>query len=220
VTTHHPYHAPGEAAPADESTHFEGYRAAVRHTDRFAGELLAKLAAAGQLDDTLVFVLGDHGEAFGEHVRRQHDVVPYEEAVRVPMMLAGPDWLGAPRRIGGLRHHVDLLPTLLELLGAEWQGRLPGRSLLTSDGHESVWSSCWYDNWCLAVRTGNLKYVFHYGRRPAEVFDLSRDPGERADLSATLPAALKEAIERKLLAERFSIDAHYRANAPHRRADP
>jgi arylsulfatase A-like enzyme len=217
VTTHHPYHVPG-GPPPDEAQAFEHYQAAVAHVDRFAGELYDRLREQGALENALFIVVGDHGEAFAEHLRRQHDVVPYEEGIRVPLMMRGPEWLGAPRRVGGLRSHIDLLPTLLEVLGARWSGRLPGRSLLSTEGHEAVLASCWYDNYCLALRSGNLKYVFHYGRRPAELFDLAADPRELHDLSASMPDALREAIERRMLTYRFSMDAYYRAHAPRRRA--
>jgi arylsulfatase A-like enzyme len=216
VTTHHPYHVPGAPEP-DEERPYEHYQAAVGHVDRFAGELYDRLRERGALENALFIVVGDHGEAFAEHLRRQHDVVPYEEGIRVPLMIQGPEWLGAPRRIAGLRSHIDLLPTLLEVLGARWSGRLPGRSLLSTKGHDAVLASCWYDNYCLALRSGKLKYVFHYGRRPAEVFDLGADPGELRDLSASMPDALREAVERRMLPYRFSMDAYYRAHAPRRR---
>ncbi len=212
VTPHHPYQVPGEAAPPDDA--YAAYLRAIGYVDRFTGALHASLRERDLLGDTLFIVVGDHGEAFGEHLRRQHDVVPYEEGVRVPLYLSGPEWLGAQRRVGGLRHHLDLVPTILEALGARFEGTLPGRSLLSSDGHASVASSCWYTDWCLSLRTADLHLVYHYGRRPTEVFDLARDPRETRDLAGELPASLRESLVRQLLALRFSVDAWYVANAP------
>ncbi len=215
VTPHHPYHVPGAEPPASDAEAPQAYLRAIAHVDRFAAALHARLAERGLLERTLFVVAGDHGEAFGEHLRRQHDAVPYEEGARVPLYIAGPaDWIGEPRRIGGLRHHVDLLPTLLGLLGVEWQGTLPGRDLFASDGHESVVTSCWYTDYCMALRAGDLKLVYHYGRRPTEVFDLAGDPHETRDLAPLVPAALRDALVRQLLTYRYSVDAWYVGHAP------
>lgn len=205
VVAHHPYVVPsGAARPGTEP-----YLAAIAHQDRFAGELLRGLEARGRLDDTLLVVLGDHGEAFGEHLRLQHDAVPYEEGVKVPLLIRGPAWLGPPRRIGGLRHQIDLLPTVLEILGVPWEGLLPGRSLLTTDGHERVFSSCWYTDYCAGMRSGTTKVVSHYNRQPLEVFDLARDAGERRDLAPSMAAAELAAAEREVVQWKRSVDAFW-----------
>ena len=205
VVAHHPYVVPSSAARPGT----EPYLAAIAHQDRFAGELLRGLEQRGRFDDTLLIVLGDHGEAFGEHLRLQHDAVPYEEGVKVPLLIHGPAWLGPPRRAGGLRHQVDLLPTLLEVLGVPWEGRLPGRSLLTTAGHERVFSSCWYTDYCVGMRHGTTKVVSHYNRQPLEVFDLARDPGERQDLAPSITAAELAAAEREVVQWKRSVDAFW-----------
>jgi arylsulfatase A-like enzyme len=221
VTPHHPYHVPGAEPPASDAEAPQAYLRAIAHVDRFAAALHARLKDRGLLERTLFVVVGDHGEAFGEHLRRQHDVVPYEEGVRVPLYVAGPeDWIGEPRHVGGLRHHVDLVPTLLELLGVRWTGNLPGRDLFASGGHESVVASCWYTDYCMSLRAGDLKLVHHFGRRPTEVFDLANDPRETHDLAPLVPPALRDALVRQLLAYRYSVDAWYVANAPGRADRP
>jgi arylsulfatase A-like enzyme len=207
ITPHHPYQVPGTPLTGEWR---EQYDETIRFQDRFVGALLDGLRENGALDDAVVVVLGDHGEAFGDHGRLQHDAVPYEEVVRVPLLISGPEErVGPPRTVGGLRHQVDLLPTLLDLAGAEWRGVLPGRSLLASDGHPWVFSSCWYEDFCLAMREGDRKVIYHFGRRPTEIFDLAVDPEERNDLAPTLPAAEVQAAERKVLAFQLSIDAFW-----------
>jgi phosphoglycerol transferase MdoB-like AlkP superfamily enzyme len=209
VTPHHPYEVPGERG-AWRGESLAQYRAAIRHQDRFLGALLGALGARGALDDAVVFVVGDHGEAFGEHGRLQHDAVPYEEVVKVPLLVLGPESrVGPPRRIGGLRHHVDLMPTVFRLAGIEWRGRLPGEDLFSGDGHARVIASCWYSDYCLAMREGDRKTVFHFWRRPTQVFDLGDDPGELVDLASSLEAREVRAAERSMLAFKRSIDAFY-----------
>jgi arylsulfatase A-like enzyme len=207
VTPHHPYEVPGEPWQGDDHAQ---YLRALRHQDRFVGALLRELEAAGALADAVVVLVGDHGEAFGEHQGLQHDVVPYEEVARAPLLLLGPEArIGPPRRVGGLRHHFDLVPTLLELAGARWRGVLPGRSLLTTPGHERVATFCWYPSTCAALRQGDRKVVYHFGRRPTEVFDLAADPGETRDLAPALPAEEVAAAERALVGLKLSVDAFY-----------
>lgn len=219
VTPHHPYEVPGQGEGWEGET-LEQYRAAIRHQDRFVGDLLAGLEERGALADAVVVVIGDHGEAFGEHGALQHDAVPYEEVVRVPLLVLGPeDLVGPPRRVGGLHHHLDLVPTILALTGTRWDGRLPGRDLFGSDGHPWVMASCWYTDYCLAMREGDRKVVFHFWRRPTEVFDLGRDPGEQNDLAPELPAEEVREVERRMLGLKQSID-EFHARHPIREGAP
>jgi arylsulfatase A-like enzyme len=207
--SHHPYQTPGRGVPDPAEQEFEHYKTTLRHADRFVGELYRRLGELRPLDDTVFIVLGDHGEAFGEHVRRQHDVVPYEEGLRVPLLLKGPG-LGPPRHEAGLRSLLDLLPTLLDLLGADWHGLLPGESLLSSEGHDFVAASCWYDRYCMSLRRGPLKFVFHYHRAPMEVFDLRRDPEERDNIAGTLPPEMIQDARFQMLTLQGMIDLYYR----------
>ena len=209
LTPHHPYQIPGEPTPPLAGDLMPHYQEAIRHQDRFLGTLVDELRKMGALENTVLVILGDHGEAFGEHRRMQHDAVPYEETVRVPLLIHAPWLLGEARRVGGLRHQHDLLPTLLEITGIHWEGTLPGRSLLSSDGHERVMTSCWYTDFCIAMREGDRKYVYHFGMRPTQVFDLVRDPGEQQSISETLSREELRGIEDRLLGTKLSVDAFW-----------
>jgi len=209
LTPHHPYQVPGQPTPPLVGNLMPYYHEAIRHQDRFLDALTQELEQLGALENTVLVVLGDHGEAFGEHQRMQHDAVPYEEVVRVPLVFHAPWLLGEARTIEGLRHHHDLLPTLLEITGTEWQGNLPGRSLISSQGHESVVSSCWYTDFCLSMREGNLKYVYHFGMRPTQVFDLEQDPGELYSIAETLTQEELRSAEGRMLGVKLSADAFW-----------
>jgi arylsulfatase A-like enzyme len=214
VTPHHPYHVPGRPMPSYSSHSVELYLDAIAYQDRFLGVFMDELERAGLLENTVVFVLGDHGEGFGEHSRKEHDAVVWQEGIHIPLLIFGPKWIGEPGPRGGLRSQIDLLPTALEILEVEWDGVLPGQSLLTGDGHEKVLSSCWYTDYCVATRSGSYKLVYHFGRWPIELYDLSADPSERHNLSG--PAATDEhrRVERELLSfvmsYKASVDLFYR----------
>lgn len=207
--THHPYETPGISRRQALREPLRSYERALVAQDLLLGELVAGLERLGKLESTLLIVLGDHGESFGQHGPRQHDVVPYEEVTRVPWVLHWPERWPEPRTIGGLRHHLDLMPTIMGILAPAWEGTLPGLDLFTTPGHERVISSCWYRDVCLAERSGDLKVIYRFGLRPLEVFDLRTDPGEHDNLAAGLDGAEIREMESRLLGAKLSIDAFW-----------
>jgi len=209
VTTHHPYQTPPMEAWPKPGEEFQGYMDAIEHLDHFASTFYQKLQEAHLADNTLLIIVGDHGEAFGEHYRMQHDVVPYEEGIHVPLYMYHPQLLGKARQVKGLRHHIDILPTILDLTGLQWQGQLPGKNLLTTEGHPFVISSCWYTNFCLALRTEQWKYIYHYGRMMPEIFDLSSDPNETHNLVSTVDSTTQDEAWKNLLSLKVSVDHYY-----------
>jgi lipoteichoic acid synthase len=127
IETHHPYVA-GEA-PRDFGVgdpHQQRYLNAVRGADELIGWLYAELQRRGLADETLLVVTSDHGESFGQHNQRVHSFSVYDHAVRVPLVLIHPALRTCPRRVAAVRSHVDLPPTIVQLLGIEpppqWQG--------------------------------------------------------------------------------------------------
>ncbi|HWV39381.1 MAG TPA: LTA synthase family protein [Vulgatibacter sp.] len=206
--THHPYHVPGELPPETLEEQWAHYLRTIAHTDEALEQLIPEVQR--RWPDTVVIVIGDHGEGFDEHVARGHNLVPYEEGVRVPLILAGPEArLGEPHRIEGLRHQIDLLPTVLNLTGIEWDGALQGEDLLSSDGHEYVMSSCWQSRRCLAMRVGDMKFIYRYGRGEMEVYDLVADPREQTNVAGTYPSSLLKGVESMILEARGGVDQYY-----------
>ncbi len=185
LASHHDYTVPEHWSRRELSSNRlqDDYLNAVSYVDHFVGELVDGLEARGHLDDTAIIIVGDHGEGFGEHGRRQHDSVIYEEGLHVPALLIAPG-VTPGSHIGGLRQHIDVAPTVLELVGMPVRSGLPGKSLLAPEGHDRLYAWCWYGGRCAAVREGDLKVVHHFGRRPDEAFDLAADPLEQADLLA------------------------------------
>jgi lipoteichoic acid synthase len=215
---HHPYEVPPPVPPGAAAGSELAYGASVRHVDAFLQALFDRLRAAGVLDRTVVMLVADHGEAFGDHERRQHDAVPYDEVVAVPWLLVGEAFIGAPRRIDGLRSHLDLLPTALGIAGVSWTGVVPGRDLLESPGHDEVFTSCWFDTYCASSRRGDTKLVHHFGRQAPEHFDLSADPHELEP--AQVPPAELAAFESRYQALNTAIEAVHAREAPERAPPP
>jgi arylsulfatase A-like enzyme len=107
-----------------------GYYAQVASIDWNFGRLMRALEAAGVARDTIVVFTSDHGELFGAHGRRAKNIF-YEEAVRVPMLLRWPGGIPAGRRSDVCLSTVDIMPTLLDLmgLGPDIPGEAEGMSL-------------------------------------------------------------------------------------------
>ena len=103
------------------------------------------------------------------------------------------------------------MPTVLELLGFEERGgSIVGKSLLSTAGHESLYYSCYYYNFCMAYREGDRKTVYHYKRRKSQLFDLSSDPEEKNDLSKN--EKIDPAVIQKLLKWKRDTNGLYGAH--------
>ncbi len=194
--THDPYLS-GKGDQVRAMSDFERYLAVLEETDAQLGRLFAELRARGLADDTIVIVTGDHGEAFGEwHGQRGHAWSVYEEETHVPFMIWNPRLFPEGGRVETIGGHVDLNPTLADLLGVipprEWQGHSlfdparPPRAYFMAIAGGSVFG----------VREGAWKYIFDVTRGRESLFHLASDPQEQRDLSATEPARANELRQR------------------------
>jgi len=187
------------------------YDREIRYADDGLRDFVAGLAAAGRLDDTLLVVTSDHGEEFLDHGNLGHGATPYEEVLRVPLLFRGPG-VPAGRRIPAPLGLVDLMPTLLELVGVPVPAGVTGRSfadLVRGEGGDGsgrerpLYSEAWF-RWAhsptglrpveqptLSVRLGDRKLIrFRRGEgHRYEYYDLARDPDEQRDLYPQQPAA-------------------------------
>ncbi|MBP9203088.1 MAG: sulfatase [Kofleriaceae bacterium] len=104
------------------------YDGELRFTDHHLGRLLDHLRATGQYERTAIIVTGDHGEGFGEHGIDLHGYHLYGAQTKVPLIVRVPGL--APRVITTPAGHVDLLPTVANLLGQPASPEMMGQSLL------------------------------------------------------------------------------------------
>jgi arylsulfatase A-like enzyme len=117
--------------PFETETHARRLRAnylgMVSLVDRAVGRVLAALREAGHAEDTLVVFTADHGEQLGDHALVQKGVL-FEPSTRVPLLVRAP-WLArGGRAVDGPFRQVDLMPTLLDLLGLAVPDRVSGCS--------------------------------------------------------------------------------------------
>jgi arylsulfatase A-like enzyme/Tfp pilus assembly protein PilF len=178
---HAPYRAP-EMLAADP------YDSEVAFTDKQLGRFVERLRGAGHLDRTLVVALADHGESLGEHGEATHGLFAYDATLHVPFVMAGP---GISQQVITARvSEVDVLPTVLDLLGIPEPPALQGRSLLgVMNGEKPVARPIYFEavdanltrNW--APLTGLVMDEWKYIDLPIpELYDLDRDSGELRNL--------------------------------------
>ena len=207
VDTHPPFSGVDDSAAREPE---RAYEAAIANVDRELGRLYADLERSGVLDNTVIAITADHGEAFGEHGQRGHGQSVYEEEVRVPLIVHAPGWI-RPRWIDEPIHLVDLMPTLLELAGVAVEPNvLQGRNLIGADdaadpkGSPVVVTKFTYpEDANAAADFVEMHAVVDYPwkliavdrplvPRTTALYRLDKDPGERDELSHTEPARARQ----------------------------
>jgi arylsulfatase A-like enzyme/Flp pilus assembly protein TadD len=199
-------HAPYDPPPPF-ATRFakDLYAGEVAYADSQVQRLLERIDAAGVRDSTLVVVTSDHGEGLGDHGEDEHGFFVYDTTLHVPLILRWPGRLRAGTRIAGQFRGVDLLPTLLEMLGApatptsgtsRAAALLAGTRLPDNQAYvESLYASLHFGCAPLrALRAEGWKYID--APRP-ELYRLTEDPGEtrnHMDDRASLAAAMRTAL--------------------------
>ena len=203
------------------------YSAMVTGIDESVGRLLAKLEALDLDRETLVVFLSDNGglrqiynNPNGQLVTsnaplRNEKGTLYEGGIRVPLMLRLPGSAAMGSSTDTPVMSIDLTPTFLELANAPIPDELDGESLLPLlAGREYrrerplFWHYPHYHHSrpASAVRRGHYKLIEFLDTGETVLYDLSTDPGETTDLSATQPA-LREALQQLLTDWRQSVDA-------------
>ncbi len=179
------------------------YAGEVAYVDSQLAVLFGELERRQLTSKTLVILTADHGEALGEHGEMTHSYFAYNSTLHVPLIIAGPGV--APRRVEANVGHVDILPTVDDLLGIKPRPALQGRSLaaLMRTGRvedrplyfESL--EPYFDKGCAPLRgfiRGGLKFM---DSPIPEVYDLRTDPGESKNLALKSDLApLRKELER------------------------
>ncbi|HVJ90438.1 MAG TPA: sulfatase-like hydrolase/transferase [Labilithrix sp.] len=184
------------------------YDQEVWFTDKHIGRVLDYIASQPWAQDTAIVVTADHGEAFHEHGMMFHGSEIWNELVHVPLVVYVPG--AAPRRVSVNRSHIDVAPTIVELMGLSAADfpELRGKSLLadvylpTDGAHEE--RDVYIDmppgpfngvrRAIITSPSPGLKLI-HSGGNHYQLFDLTTDPEEKKDLSSD-KGLLREVIAR------------------------
>jgi hypothetical protein len=166
----------------------ERYAREVAAVDARVGDLLDELRRRDLYDESLIIFVSDHGEALGEHDLVGHVENLYDELLRVPLIIKPPRTAGLPagERRRDLASLVDILPTILALLGRPPLAGSRGRDLLAPDaarGRDDVVFAETHRpqsrRTLYALRGERYKIVLEPEHAAWEFYDLKRDSGER-----------------------------------------
>jgi len=197
VFPHHPFRVP--SGHADLTAMDWGgpetrarFRASLAYADRSVERLYRGLERLGLAEDTLFVVTPDHGETFGDLHRKNfiHAEYCYDEDSRIFLLAHNPGAIGPPRVSSELGSHLDLFPTVLEILGIERDLDIDGRSLLSPGPPRILYH---FSRRQMAARDGKLKLIVSResgGGRP-ELYDLAADPEEQVNLADDRPDDVK-----------------------------
>lgn len=169
------------------------YCANVEMIDREVGAILDTLEARGNLDNTIIVFTSDHGDCLGDHGLSQK-WAPYDVVTRVPLIISAPARFGGGRTVGEMVQLFDLGPTILE-----WAGVAPDKSFEAMSlnpalegqdfaGRDHVFCEQGGDvnmtgaAFLTMVRSPTHKLVHFQGHSFGQLFDLTRDPGEKVNL--------------------------------------
>ncbi len=188
--THDPYQAPDWfAEPAKDPV--ERYQQAVSYTDKFIAALDIELTKLNLTDKTIFCVVGDHGEAFGEHGLLGHERIAFDEAMHVPWVIRVP-FMAVPKpKVTQPVSSIDLTPTLLSLLGfdnstAGFDG-IDALSVIPND--RKVFFSGWLQQSPAGFVQANQKFIYSPTTELVCVYDLAADPLEQNRIEPDQPQA-------------------------------
>ena len=199
---HKPYTPPARFAE------YAPYDGEIAYSDEIVGRLIAYLRAHQLYDASTIVLLSDHGEGLGDHGEQEHGLFLYEETIRVPLIIKQAGGIGRGRRVADLVQHIDIVPTLLDLVDAPLPANLRGRTLkpvLDGSGHlarEGIYAEALYPRYhfgwseLTTLTDGRYRYI----KAPREeLYDLDHDPHERDNIAGQRPPArqaLRGALDR------------------------
>lgn len=170
------------------------YDGEVEHMDECFGQLEDGLKEAGLAEKTAIVLTSDHGEGMFEHGMMGHAFGHYAELANVPFVLYVPGLEpNGPRKIDTVTTHLDIAPTVIDLMGFEPAEEIQGRSVLPLALRQGPWVprivSLEYGR-SYALRAKRWKIIVAYDGTES-LFDLETDPTEQKDLIESNPFALR-----------------------------
>jgi arylsulfatase A-like enzyme len=167
------------------------YEGELEFMDGCFGNLLDGLKERGVADDTAIILLADHGEGFFEHGSLGHAYGHWFEVTQVPLILWAPGLKAAQIPAEAVASHVDVAPTILDLMGLAPEPRMQGESLLPIILRQGPWVPrvvpSEYGR-SYSLRSTKLRYIVDYGGKET-LFDTVADPIEKTDVKDKRPMA-------------------------------
>ena len=185
------------------------YDEAITSADQQIGDLVAELKALGVYNKTIIIVTSEHGDMFGKYGRFMRggplQGTFYDDVLHIPLVIEGPNL--PAKKIGGLAQQIDILPTLLNLIGLRPTFPIEGKSLLPLINSNTPVNDYVYAGSNFGPRIGNVtfdkskaesirslewKLIKEKSKTGThvELYNIKNDPQELQDLSTTDTAEL------------------------------
>jgi arylsulfatase A-like enzyme len=193
ISNHHPWRIP----PTEEEEIFyltddpfeRRFQSVLHYSDRVLGSFVKALEKQNLMDNTMLFIFGDHGQPFGEHGSAMHERVGlYDENVKVPLLLLHKNV--KPKVIDEVASQMDLLPTVLDLLEIPACHHAMGRSLVRKSAEAIALLHSPFPPLRIGMRKGDWKWIFTQETSEEELYNLKDDPKEKNNLSLKNPEVL------------------------------
>jgi lipoteichoic acid synthase len=189
---------------------FDRYLNNIHYDDFWVKNIIEQYKRLGLYEDTIFVIYGDHGEAFGEHGVYHHDSAIWEEGLRIPLIIHDPRRFDGGERIPGPAHHLDIAPTIVDMLGYELvDGEYPGRTLFDLPEERTLFFGCRPDLLSAARIQGHKKYIYHFGNQQEEYYDLKKDPLEKNNLIGKVGRRELDRFRSEVLAWHAEATASY-----------
>lgn len=196
IAPHYPYHLPRDfKSRITQAGALNRYLNGVAFQDMVFEELMKGLDERGLSDDTLVAWVADHGEYIDEPPRENRGSrLAYQPNVHVPLVLINPLLFPEHQVSHRLGSHVDLLPTILDLMGLEPDARHRGQSLVSEDfeARRVFVGGDRGGRRYVGMIDGDLKFIAETRKKTMELYDLSTDPDELENLATDFPEKAAE----------------------------
>lgn len=202
------------------------YDGEITYVDMRINQVLSWLEQFNILDHTMVIITADHGDNIGDHQMMGHAYCLYDTLVHVPLIIHYPAGTAGPQRVSRQVQTLDLLPTILTLLGdtsSALFNSLQGHNLLSLTGRDFTIAEqtrpdlttfhkrfpgvdvSQYDRALKMIRTDRYKYIWASDNNH-ELYDLQKDPDEQHNIINQAPAIAAD-LDRQLLNWRNSFEA-------------
>jgi len=190
------------------------YDGEIEFTDSQVGRLIEGLHDLDLLDKTLIVLTSDHGEGLQEHRESQHGFFVYDQTIHIPLIFSWPAKLPRRKVCSTLGRHIDIAPTILDILGVGWRDQtdFQGTSLYPFDNDSNPDYSYFeaampylLHGWSglRGIRSVDWKFISAPGE---ELYHLASDPGEENNLIDSIPevaTSMREELDR--MVEGFEI---------------